>query len=829
MKKVKFVVLGLFLTTCLVFPGVRPRQVDSAALKLQLKKLTVVGNVLYLAAHPDDENAAVLAYFSRGRLLRTGYLSLTRGDGGQNLIGSEQGALLGVIRTQELLGARDIDGAEQFFTRAVDFGYSKTSEETLRLWGKEAVLSDVVWVIRKFQPDVIITRFTPDTGGHGNHTASAILAEEAFKAAADPTRFPEQLKWVKPWKVKRLLWNMYNWGRYSEAERSDALAIDVGEYNALLGSSYRELAGDSRSMHKSQGMGAPEGRGSSANYFKNVAGEPAKSDIMEGIDVSWARIPGGPPIGELLQKAWSSYQFENPSAVVPLLVQAYKMMQKLEADPMVRHKSEETLEAIRLCSGLWLEAVSDRASATPGQQASINLAVINRSPLPLRLISASVNPGGGSKQIGVPLEDNVPATVTMPVSIPSDMAYTQPFWLAQPGTPYLYRVDDQQNIGLAESPPPFRASVQVSLNGDELAFQIPVLYRWVDPVEGERYRVFDVAPEFSVRVDEPVTVFADGAGKTVRVAVTNRNSGPASGTLSLQMPSGWSANPSTISVSLAIGGESRDFDFQVSPSAGAGSGPVRAVVDVAGKSVAWSVDEIQYPHIPAQAVLEESKGALLRLDLKKVGQRVGYIMGSGDFVPEALRQMGYEVRLLSDEDLAVGNLSLYDAIVVGIRAYNTRAVLQSVQSRLLDYVSGGGTMVVQYNTLQELLRTDLGPYPFSVSRERVSVEEAPVKFTAPQHTLLTTPNRISSSDFEGWVQERGLYFPGPWDPRYETVVSTADPAEHALDGGVLYARYGKGVYIYTSYAWFRELPAGVPGAYRFFANLVSARGSKNGS
>jgi len=582
-------------------------------------------------------------------------------------------------------------------------------------------------------------------------------------------------------------------------------------------------------MHKSQGMGAPEGRGTSANCFKHVAGEPAKSDIMEGVDITWSRVPGGAPIGEVLQKAWSTYEYENPSAVVPLLVQAYKMMQKLQAEPMVRHKSEETLEAIRLCSGLWLEAISDRPSATPGQQASIKLAVVNRSKLPLRLISASIEPGGVSKQMDVTLADNVPATAAIPLPIPSGMAYTQPFWLARPGTPYLYSVEDQQNIGLAESLPPFLARVRVAFNGEALTYEIPVLYRWVDPVEGERYRVFEVAPDFSVRLDEPVTVFANGAGKTVRVTVGNRSGGPAVGTLFLRMPAGWSAKPSSIALSMPKTGESRDFDFQVSPSAGARSGPVRAVVEVDGKTIGWSVEEIQYPHIPAQTVLEESKGTLLRLDLQKVGQRVGYIMGSGDFLPEALRQIGYEVRLLSDEDLAVGNISVFDAIVVGIRAYNTRPVLQSVQSRLLDYVSAGGTLVVQYNTLQDLVLTDLGPFHFQVSRERVSVEEAPVKFTAPQHTLLTTPNRIASSDFEDWVQERGLYFPGQWDGRYERVISTADPGEAALDGGVLYARHGQGVYIYTSYAWFRQLPAGVPGAYRFFANLVSARGSKNGS
>ncbi|RPI29780.1 MAG: hypothetical protein EHM61_00410 [Acidobacteria bacterium] len=828
MKRAPFHLLTLLILTNFAFPDVRPRSVDAAALKLELKKLTVVGNVLYLAAHPDDENAAVLAYLSRGRLLRTGYLSLTRGDGGQNLIGSEQGKLLGVIRTQELLAARSIDGAEQFFTRAVDFGYSKTAEETLRLWGREAVLSDIVWVIRKFQPDVIITRFTTEGGGHGNHTASAILAQEAFQAAADPTRFPGQLKSVKPWQAKRLVWNMYNWGRYSDAETTGALTIDVGEYNPLLGRSFRELAGESRTMHKSQGMGAPEGRGTSANYFKPQAGEPARSDLMEGIDLTWGRIPGGAAIGQLLGKAWSSYQFEDPSSVVPLLVQAYQMMQKLEANPMVRYKAEETLEAIRLCSGLWLEAISDRASASPGQTVTVNLAVINRSRLRLRLLSVSVEPGAASKQPDLRLEYNVPATATIPLPIPAETGYTEPYWLAEEGTPYLYEVRDQQKIGLAESGPAVRAKVRIAFETAELMYEVPVLYRWVDPVQGERYRAFEVAPEVSVRLNEPVTLFANGQPKRVHAEVTN-GTGTVSGTISVRLPAGWAADPASIPLNLSVKGEKRDSEFRISPAAGAVSGPISVVVEAEGKLLARSVAAVEYPHIPAQTVFEESKGVLLRLDVKKVGQRVGYIMGSGDFVPEALRQMGYEVTPLTDESLLVANLSSYDAIVVGIRAYNTRPLLQTVHSRLLDYVSAGGTLVVQYNTLQELITTDLGPYPFRLSRERVSVEEAPVRILAPEHPLLTQPNRITASDFEGWVQERGLYFPGQWDPKYQTVISTGDPGEPALDGGVLYARHGKGIYIYTSYAWFRELPAGVPGAYRFFANMVSARGSKDGS
>ncbi|HXK62059.1 MAG TPA: PIG-L family deacetylase, partial [Acidobacteriota bacterium] len=711
MRRTQLHLFSLFLFVSASFADVRPKSVDAAALKLQLKKLTVLGNVLYIAAHPDDENTAVLAYLSKGRLLRTGYLSLTRGDGGQNLLGPEQGRLLGVIRTQELLRAREIDGAEQFFTRAVDFGYSKTAEETLRLWGKEEILSDVVWVIRRFQPDVIITRFTPQGGGHGNHTASAILAAEAFDAAADPSRFPEQLRWVKPWRARRLVWNMYSWGRLSEDDRKGALAIDVGEYSPVLGKSFREIAGQSRSMHKSQGMGAPEARGSSTNYFKVLAGEPAATDLMEGIDLSWNRVPGGAAVGEVLQKACQSFDFEKPSQVVGLLVQAYQMIQKLEPSPLVRYKSEETLETIRLCSGLWLEAVADRASASPGQQIEVKTSAIKRSHLPVKLLSIALEPGGESREADIPLEYNIPAAVTVPLVIPRDASYTQPYWLTEEGTPYRHRVEDQRNVGLAEGTPPFHATMRLAVADAKLVFEVPVIYQWVDPIEGERHRIFEVAPEVSVQLHQPVTLWSDGQPRKVKVTVTN-GSGSAAGTVSLDLPEGWSSSPGSFPFAMSTVAESKDFEFEVSPSAVGVSGPVTAVADLGAKVIRSSVVKIRYPHIPPQTVLEESRAVLLRVDVATIGRRVGYIMGSGDSVPEALRQLGYEVILLSDEDLSVRDLSGYDAIVVGIRAYNTRPILRSAHSRLLGYVAAGGTLVVQYNTLQDLIRTDLGPYPF---------------------------------------------------------------------------------------------------------------------
>jgi LmbE family N-acetylglucosaminyl deacetylase len=803
-----------------VLADVEPKSVDAAHLKLDLKKLTVLGSVLYIGAHPDDENTAVLAYLSLGRALRTAYLSLTRGDGGQNLIGPEQGEKLGIIRTQELLAARQLDGAEQYFTRAIDFGYSKTPEETIRLWGRDKVLSDVVWVIRRFRPDVIILRFPAQGGGHGHHAASGILGKEAYEAAADPKMFPEQLRWVKPWRAKRLLWNSF--GRESQTG-PDIISIDVGGYNPLLGESYREIAGQSRSMHKSQGMGAPEIRGPSVNTFERLGGEPFSSDLMDGVDTSWGRIPGGEPIGRLLERAYSEFHVDRPWAITPILVEAYSRMAALKDDPWIQLKMRDTLEAIRLCSGLWLEAITPVPSAIPGQTVEVRLTAINRSSLPFQLMRVELAGRESTPGSPVNLADNIPYSENLQLTVPSDASYSQPYWLRAKPDGFTYRVEDQTLVGLAEEGPPFSARVTLRLGVNELSFDVPVLHRWTDPVEGERYLTFEVSPEVSVAVEEPVMVFADTAARTVRVTVTSEGEG-ISGDLRLSLPGDWTASPAVIPFAFKAKGETRAFDFQVAPVDHARIADFLAVAEVRGKKLTCSLSTIDYRYFPPQTVLTPADGRLLRLDLKKVGSRIGYVMGSGDLVPQALREMGYEVTLLSDEQLVGADLSSYDAIVTGIRAYNTREMLAQAQSRLLDYVRAGGTLVEQYNTPQGLVMSDLGPYPFRLSRERVSVEDTPVTFTA-DHPLMTAPNRIEPDDFAAWVQERGLNFPAQWDPRYQTPVSSADPGEAQLKGGILFARYGKGVFIYTAYSWFRELPAGVPGAYRLFANLVSARGA----
>ncbi len=824
--RLKFLLGIVFL--CLVssensFPISRPLASDSAKVRLMLEKLNVVGNVLYVGAHPDDENTAVLAALSLDRHVRTAYLSLTRGDGGQNLLGPEQDELLGIIRTQELLEARALDQAEQYFTRAIDFGFSKSAEEAIRLWGREAIVSDIVWIIRNFQPDVIITRFPAEGSSHGHHIASAILTGEAFTAAADPKRFPEQLKWVSPWQTKRLLWNRYDWGGQSipEEEKARSIRLQVGGYNPLLGKSYTEIAGLSRSMHKSQAMGASQYRGTSTNYFKLLKGDSAQQDLLEGVDLSWKRIPGGGPVGQKLEKALADFDAEAPWQIVSGLIDCYKLAQSLPPSLRVEKKKEELLATIQAASGLWLEATSREPSAVPGGTARLNAVALNRSPLSIYLKAIRIAPGGLSQSINKPLEYNSSTSQSFELPIPLEASYTEPYWLANPRGKNIFNVPDQRLIGLAELPAPLQCTFQLEIFGVELPFKVPVFYRWVDQLEGERYRDYVIVPEVTVRLKEPNLIFSDGQAKPVEVTATAED-GKVRGELHLKLPPGWKCTPASASFELGQKGQIYSAVFQVSPDPEARNGEFSAVAMVGTKPINVGTLNIDYGHITPQMALIRAEGLLRRLDLKKVGNNLGYIMGSGDLIPEALRQIGYRISLLSDEELAGADLSSYDAILLGIRAYNTRPALKSVQNRLMDYVKNGGTLVAQYDVVPDMGPGGIGPYPFRISRDRVSVEEAPVQFQIPEHALLNSPNKITPADFEGWIQERGLYFADSWDSHYEAPLACNDPGESSKAGGLLYSKYGKGVFIYTGYSFFRELPAGVPGAYRLFVNLISA-------
>jgi len=830
-RRIAVALLALFLAATL-------HARNAAELQLALRKLNVLGSALYVAAHPDDENTAMLAWLANDRLMRTSYLSCTRGDGGQNLIGDEKGALLGVIRTQELLAARRIDGAEQYFTRANDFGYTKNPEEALRIWDHQAVLADVVWAIRKLQPDVIITRFpVTGEGGHGHHTASAILAEEAFVAAADPSKFSEQLQYVNIWQAKRLVWNRFARGPVdpNDPALAGTTRVDLGTYNPLLGRAYTEIAAESRSQHKSQGFGAAERRGTLINYFVPRLGNAAQNDLFDGVDTSWSRFKGGDAIGKLLQQAADSFDPKNPPASIPLLLQALEQMDRVGAmpewdpriNPWMDVKRRELSNVIRDCAGIAIDVAAANPTVVPGGEVPVSVTVVNRSDYPFTLSTVAslyANPG---KAPGAKLENNKPVKTDITIKLPTDFEISQPYWLREGPTLGMYKVADQKLIGLPENPPAIPIQITIEDNRmHSLHFSVPAIYRWTDAVRGEQTRNVDVVPEVTANLGAAVYIFPDAKPRPISVWLRNFSDTEVA-SVRLLMPRGFKADPISTAATMKAKGDEQRVTFKVTPPT-ASSTDLFATAEVElkeGKQIRVGLTELDYPHISPQRVFGDAAAKLVRVDIARRGDRVGYVMGAGDDVPNILRQIGYAVDLLSDDDLERGDLSKYDAIVTGVRAYNTRKRLALLQPRLMKYVENGGTLVVQMNSLapQRLVTENLGPYKLKVSDERVTVEEAPVNVLAPTHPLLNTPNKITAADWDGWVQERGLYFPNEWDPKYETVVSMTDPGEKEKAGGILYAKYGKGVFIYSALAWFRQLPAGVPGALKLFTNMVSAK------
>jgi LmbE family N-acetylglucosaminyl deacetylase len=792
---------------------------NAGELEIALEKLNVLGSVLYVGAHPDDENTSLLALFSKGRKYRTAYLSVTRGEGGQNLIGPEQGPEIGLLRTQELLAARRIDGAEQYFSRAVDFGYSKTAEETLEFWGKEKVLGDIVWVIRRFRPDVIITRFSAEGGGgHGHHTATGPLIKEAFAAAADPNAYPEQLIHAPVWQAKRLLLNR---GRPRPEEAAPALRIDTGEYDPLLGKSYSEIAGESRSQHKSQGFGSAGRRGIQYDSFELWAGDPATRDIFEGIDVSWNRVPGGQKVGLLLAECLRAFDPREPSRSIPGLLAVYAEMAKLEEGGWVRLKKEELSRVIQACAGIWMEAMANDFAAAPGDEILIRTSIVNRSDSPFSLHHLGYPRIAADSVVDRPLKNNEVVTADKTVLIPKGFPLSQPYWLEDDPRGGPFSAGDRNLMGLAENPPSLGVQIGLSAGGNLLEYSVPVLFRWTDQVQGELYRPFEVRPRVTLQVEDGVKIFAGESPQQVKIKLKSHSPNVA-GTVRLSGANGWRVAPAGLPFSLASKYEEGEVVFNVSPPKHAAEAVLTAEAEVGGEKMSRALVEISYPHIYRQAYFPESRVKVVKLDVQTKGKKLGYIMGAGDEVAPSLRHLGYEVTMLTDEMLETSDLAPFDAIVAGIRAYNTRDRLKVVKGRLLEYVDRGGTFVVQYNVAAGPLADRIGPYPLTIGRDRVTVENAPVSLLVPEHPLLTFPNKITSKDFEGWIQERGLYFASAWDGKYETILSSHDPGEPEKKGGLLYARYGRGVFIYTAYAWFRQLPAGVPGAFRLFANLISA-------
>ena len=803
-------------------------------IRQDLEQLATVGSVMMIGAHPDDENTALLAYFSRGRHMRTAYLSLTRGEGGQNLIGSEQGDQLGVIRTQELLAARRIDGAEQYFTRAIDFGFSKTPTETLSKWPRDKVLADIVWDIRRFRPDVIILRFsgTP-RDGHGQHQVSAILGKEAFSAAADPSRYPEQLKYVSPWQAKRLMYNVIAFTAEQEKEAqkmAGRIEIDLGAYNPELGYSYGEIAGMSRSQHRSQGMGAREQKGSMKNYLVTIGGDKATKDLFDDIDTTWSRIAGGATVQPTIERALSSFVPAHPEALLKDLTTARAAIAPLQS-PWTAYKLKQLDETIVQCAALWLDASSNQFAVTPGGSLKIAITALMRNPARVTLLGIRVTGVEGSAApdlASAVLVDNQPSQYTIPVRIPESAPYSQPYWLVLPREGWLYSVPDPQLIGDAENPPTMEAHFRLRIDGTDLDIARPVEHRYIDHIYGEMTRPLAIVPPVGVQFSETSLIFPNTNSRRIEVPV-RATTGKSSGDLTLEAPAGWRVEPASQHFDLAAADQQTTAMFEVTPPSSDAQGELRAIATVGDRKISAGYVVISYPHIPAQTLFPPAATKLVRADIKLVSKNIGYVAGAGDAVPDALRQIGANVTFLSADNLSAGDLSQYDAIVTGVRAWNVRADLRANYQRLFDYVQNGGALIVQYNVPEggmfggdPSLLEHIGPYPITIGHDRVTDEDSAMTFPHPANPLLQSPNPITEADFSGWVQERGLNFASKWDPQYEPILECRDAGEDPQLGGELYARYGKGAYIFTAYSWFRELPAGVPGAYRLFANMLDA-------
>jgi LmbE family N-acetylglucosaminyl deacetylase len=809
----------------------------AAAILQQLRSFATIGSVLYVAAHPDDENTQVITYLARGRGYRTAYLSLTRGDGGQNLLGPQLGEALGVARTQELLAARRLDGGRQYFTRAKDFGYSKNAEETLHVWDHQGVLSDVVRVIREFRPDVIITRFSPKPAPtHGHHTASAVLAVEAFRLAADPAAFPEQLREVTAWQARRIVHNVGQGAAAANPGAGTAVAgspanvpdgpgvvkVEVGGRDPVSGESFAAIAARSRAMHKTQGFGVggpPVNEGSRIEPFVLLAGDAGTKDLFDGVDTTWNRVAGGAEIARSIDGAIARFNAQDASASVPALLAIRRLIAALPADPIVSDKRGELDRIIQACLGLEVDTVVDRAEVVPGETLKLRHTAVVHSRLPVRWTAVRYPSVQRAIDRAVELRPNQPVVREASPVLSATTPPTQPYWLRTDGTAGMFDVHDPSLIGRAENPPTFPLEYVFDVGGQTLVVAGEPMPA-ADPAKpGLRRRLTVIAP-VSLRFMASVRLFAPGAARPVMVELTAARA-RAAGTVQIDAPAGWTVTPATRLFRLAAPGEHARFTFTVTAPAQAVVAPLSASVEIDGRRFNQQRVEIRYEHLPFQLLQPPARAKALSLELAIRGRHIGYLPGAGDDVATALEQMGYEVTSLTGADLTPERLHGLDAMVIGIRAFNVRTDLAEHLAALFAYVEAGGTVVAQYNTLDRLREGWLAPLSLRLSRGRVTDEHAPVIILAPAHPVLTTPNRIAAADFEGWVQERGLYFPDQWDERFTAILASGDPGETPLKGGLLVARYGKGYFVYTSLAWFRQLPEAVPGAYRLFANLVS--------
>ncbi|MBK9152743.1 MAG: PIG-L family deacetylase [Chloracidobacterium sp.] len=839
---------------------------DQGALGLvrQLKRLNTSASAMMIGAHPDDEDTALLSYLSRGENARTAYLSLTRGDGGQNIIGPELGEALGVIRTEELIQARKLDGAEQYFTRAYDYGFSKTLQEARLKWDENVILCDTVRAIRQFRPLVVVAQFsgTP-ADGHGHHQFAGYIAPRAVKAAADASQCGGESGAV--WAVKKFYVRHRGQGE-------PRLRVNTGKYDPLYGRSYFEIAMEARSQHKSQEQGVLELRGDQYSSLNLQGSEARESGIFEGLDVSVAaagtgQVDPGKALAEVqdaAERALREYDPRTPERILPHLINGYKAATRKgqftapnpPTEVFAREMRTRFADAIVAVLGLQIDALSDVETIAQGESFNVGVKAYwpNREGVTIKGLSLAVplKPGIPSianrsdlqwwsvRRVPAPTS-NTPGFLTreagmaaeyFAVTVPPDADLTTPYWLVEPRPGDMYVMSGHRGVhGSPFQPPVPKALVTLEVNGETLYVERPVEFRYADDVRGEIRRNVAVVPTITVGLDQNLMIIAAGAKATEKqlaVTVTSNSSGAVSGKVALDLPAGWTAASDSSELNLTRKGESGSVQFKIRVPANArpGTYTLKATATIGDKSFSRSVRTLSYPHIQTHRFYNDAAVKANVIDLKTRPVKIGYIPGSGDSLPQAIAQMGLSIETIDERTLAAGDLSRFDTILVGIRAYQVRTDIVAHNKRLLEFAEKGGTLVVQYQ-LSGYTQQGLAPFP-ARQGPRVADETAKVTILDPSHPIFNVPNKITDADFAGWVQERNLYNFSTMDPKYKGLLEAHDVNEAENAGGLVVADIGRGRYVYCSYSLFRQLPAGVPGAYRLLANILAFNGEVRG-
>ena len=804
----------------------QPKKPTSGEIYQNLKALNFLGSVLYIAAHPDDENTRLISYLSNQVHANTAYLSLTRGDGGQNLIGPEIGAALGLIRTHELLEARKIDGGQQFFTRAIDFGYSKTPDETLSIWKKDKVLADVVWTIRNFKPDVIINRFDHRTPGstHGHHTASALLSVEAFDKASEKNQFPEQLQYTKTWQPKRLFFNTSWWfygskENFEKANKSNLISVDIGQFNPLLGLSINEIAANSRTQHKSQGFGSTGTRGQQIEYLEFLKGtKPQKEAVFSGINTTWSRLENGQQIANILKPLEQSFDFNEPWRIVPQLLKARDLINQINDNHWRKLKLKHINLLIKQCLGLFLEAKTSTETAYPGQNISIDIELINRSPIQVQLKSIFIE----NENIGFRKELRLNKTFKheLKYQIPKTTEFTSPYWLKQPANKGLYQVNSQQIIGQPTSNEAIEIRYNLSINGEEISYKKPLVFKTNSPIDGEVYDYFKIIPQVNLSFSAPQLSFNQPETKIVNLTI-KANKTIKDAVLEFNNCDSWTIYPSKIDIKTLNSGESQHIELKVKASNISESCDLKPVLKSKTENFQKHINTIDYKHIGQLHIVEDSKLRLNKFNIKVPSKKVAYINGAGSSIPENLSAIGINVDRFNINEITTKKLKNYDVVITGLRLYNIESNIDIKQALFENFVANGGHLIIQYNTNRSLKTNQFKPLNFNISRDRVTDETAKMEILEPQHPIINQPNKITTLDFENWVQERGLYFADKWSESFTPIFSLNDANETPKKGALIIGEFGKGHVTYSGISFFRQLPANVEGAYKLLTNLIA--------